>query len=127
MRKTLIAIALFASFGAASAFDLGVGIAGANGTSVSSGGAVAGGRQGSALLGLSGGTQTASSAGGAENTTLVNSTGGVTTSLHEDTASASQTGGSLGFAAQTGGSLAGSQSGATGSFGLLKGFVFANP
>jgi len=127
MKKTLIAIALSALAASSFALDIGVGVAGANGTSATSGGAVAGGTQGSLLFGVSGGTQTASSAGGAENQTLVNSTGGITTSLHEDTASASQTGGSFGFAGQNGSSLGGSQSSASGSFGLLKGFVFVNP
>jgi len=128
MKKLLVLAALVAaSFGSAHALDIGLGLAGATGSSTTSGGAVSGGRQGSALLGLSGGSQTASSLGGSENTTTVNSLGGLTTSLHEDSATSSQVGGSLGLAGQGGFSGAGSQSGASGSFGLLKGFVFANP
>jgi len=126
MKKSLIALALLAAT-SAFALDIGAGVAGATGTSATSGGAIAGGNQGSLLFGVSGGTQTASSAGGAENTTLVNSTGGTTTSLHEDTASASQGGFSFGLAGQNGSSLGASNSSASGSFGLLKGFVFVNP
>jgi hypothetical protein len=127
MKKTLIALALSALAASSFALDIGVGVAGANGTSATSGGAVAGGTQGSLLFGVSAGHQDASSAGGAENTTLVNSTGGTTTSLHEDTASANQNGFSFGLAGQNGGSLGTSTSSASGSFGLLKGFVFVNP
>lgn len=122
----LVAALAFASAGAF-ALDIGVGVAGATGSSTSAGGAVAAGRQGSALIGVSGGTQTANSTGISGNITTVNSQGGSTISEHQDTAGATQSGGSLGLAAQGGFSAAGSQSSATGSFGLLKGFVFANP
>jgi hypothetical protein len=126
MKKTILALALLAAT-SAFALDIGVGVASASGTSLTSGGAVSGGTQGSVLFGTSAGHQDATSLGGSENTTLVNSTGGVTTSLHEDSATSNQAGFSFGFAGQQGGSLAGSQSTASGSFGLLKGFVFANP
>jgi hypothetical protein len=126
MKKTFFALALVAAAFSASAIDLGAGIAGATGASVSSGGAVAGGRQGSALIGVSGGTQNAASTGISGNVTGVNSTGGSTISEHQDTASSNQTGGALGLAGQRGGSLAGSTSSASGSFGLLKGFLFLN-
>jgi len=126
MKKTLIALALLAAT-SAFALDIGVGVAGATGTSATSGGALAAGQQSSALIGVSGGTQTAASTGGSQNITTVNSEGGNTLSLHEDTATSSQVGGSLGLAQQSGFSGAGSTSSASGSFGLLKGFVFVNP
>jgi hypothetical protein len=126
MKKTLIALALLAAT-SAFALDIGAGVAGATGTSASGGSAAAGGQQSSVLFGVSGGTQTANSTGISGNLTSVNSTGGTTISEHQDTAGATQTGGSLGFAQQSGASLGGSTSTASGSFGLLKGFVFINP
>ena len=126
MKKSLIALALLAAT-SAFALDIGVGVAGANGTSATGGTAVSGGQQSSAFFGVSGGTQTAASTGGSQNITTVNSEGGNTLSLHEDTATSSQAGGSFGLAQQSGASLAGSTSTASGSFGLLKGFVFVNP
>jgi len=127
MKKTLIALALAALGSSAFALDIGVGVAGATGSATSAGGAAAGGQQGSILAGVSGGQQTAGSTGISGNITTVNSQGGTTISEHQDAAGANQVGGSLGFAAQTGASVGASQSSATGSFGLLKGFVFANP
>jgi hypothetical protein len=122
MKKSLIALALLAAT-SAFALDIGAGVAGATGTSATG----AGGQQSSALFGVSGGTQTAASTGISGNLTSVNSTGGTTVSEHQDAAGATQTGGSLGFAQQSGSSVAGSTSTASGSFGLLKGFVFINP
>jgi hypothetical protein len=126
MKKSLIALALLAAT-SAFALDIGAGVAGATGTSATGGSAAAGGQQSSALFGVSGGTQTAASTGISGNLTSVNSTGGTTVSEHQDAAGATQTGGSLGFAQQSGSSVAGSTSTASGSFGLLKGFVFINP
>lgn len=127
MKRLIIALAAIVAFGAASAAELGLGIAGATGSSATGGGAVSAGRQGSALIGVSGGAQTASSTGLSGNITTVNSAGGSTISEHQDTATSGQVGGSLGIAAQTGFSGAGSVSQASGQFGLLKGFIFATP
>lgn len=127
MKKSLIALALAALSASSFALDAGVGVAGATGTSASSGGAVAVGQQSSALIGVSGGSQNAASTGISGNLTTVNSQGGTTVSEHQDTASSNQVGGSLGLAQQSGFSAGASNSSASGSFGLLKGFVFVNP
>lgn len=127
MKKTLISLAMLALSASVFALDIGAGVGSATGSATSVGGATATGSQGSALIGVSGGAQTANSTGISGNLTTVNSLGGSTISEHQDTAGATQGGFSLGLASQTGTSTGSSLSGATGSFGLLKGFVFVNP